>query len=281
MMVAISQFGEGDIPFGKYLTDGENWHRTTKDWARLLRVEPSGIFKAKIDGKDAGVAAVVSYGTLAWIHSVIVAREYRGQGVGMTLMDACIGYCKGLGARCIKLDSVPAAKSFYEKLGFTEKFESLRFMRAGERGSALVQRMRPEDLRSVIPFDRAMTRIDRAKVIEEIYKDNLEWAFYARDSHGIRGYLLGWQGEDRVNLGPCVCVSGSDEGLQNLRVREEQQSLDRLEEHELREGPVFDSDVHGEQVLGGRGVLCDDISGEGLSPPYIWDRRAGLSNTFI
>jgi GNAT superfamily N-acetyltransferase len=216
MMVAISQFGEGDIPFGKYLTDGENWHRTTKDWARLLRVEPSGIFKAKIDGNDAGVAAVVSYGTLAWIHSVIVAREYRGQGVGMTLMDACIGYCKGLGARCIKLDSVPDAKSFYEKLGFTEEFESLRFMRAGERGSALVQRMRPEDLRSVIPFDRAMTRIDRAKVIEEIYKDNLEWAFYARDSHGIRGYLLGWQGEDRVNLGPCVCVSGSDQWFVKL-----------------------------------------------------------------
>ncbi len=214
--MTISPFGQDDIPFGKSLTDGENWHRTAKDWARLLRIEPSGIFKAEIDGKDAGVAAVTGYGTLAWVHSVIVAREYRGQGVGMTLMDACIGYCKGLGARCIKLDSVPAAKSFYEKLGFTEEFESLRFMRAGERGSALVQRMRSEDLRSVIPFDRAMTRINRAKVIEEIYKDNPEWAFYARDSHGIRGYLLGWQGEDRVNLGPCVCVAGSDQWFVKL-----------------------------------------------------------------
>ncbi len=216
MKLTIAQFVQGDIPFGKSLTDGEDWHRTTKDWARLLRIEPSGIFKAKVDGKDAGVAAVASYGTLAWIHSVIVAREYRRQGVGATLMDACIDYSKRLGARCIKLDSVPAAKSFYERLGFTEEFESLRFMRTGERGSALVQRMRAEDLRSVVSFDRTMTRINRAKVIEEIYRDNPEWAFYARDTHGIRGYLLGWQGEDRVNLGPCVCVAGADQWFVKL-----------------------------------------------------------------
>ncbi len=211
MKVAITQFAQNDIPFGKALTDGEDWHRTTKDWERLLRIEPSGMFKATSEGRDVGVAAVTSYGMLAWIHSVIVAKEYRGQGVGSTLMDACLEYCKSHGARCMKLDAVPAAKSFYEKLGFVAEFESLRFTRTGEQGSALVQRMRPEDLRTVLPFDRTMTKIDRSRVIESIYEENPEWAFFARDSHGIRGYLLGRQGEDRVNLGPCVCVAGSDQ----------------------------------------------------------------------
>ena len=209
--VSVGRFEQRDIPFGKTLTDGEEWHRTTKDWERLFRIEPSGMFKATADGKDAGVAAVTSYGMLAWIHSVIVAKGYRGKGVGVTLMDACIDYCKSKGARCMKLDAVPAAKSFYEKLGFATEFESLRFTRKGAQGSALVQRMRREDLRTIVPFDRAMTRIDRGKVIEAIYNDNPEWAFFARDSHGIRGYLLGRQGEDRVDLGPCVCVAGSDQ----------------------------------------------------------------------
>jgi ribosomal protein S18 acetylase RimI-like enzyme len=214
--ISVRRFEQGDVPFGKTLTDGEGWQRTTKDWERLLRIEPSGMFKATSDGKDAGVAAVTSYGTLAWIHSVIVAKEYRGQGVGVTLMDACIDYCESHGARCMKLDAVPGAKSFYEKLGFVTEFESLRFVRPGAQGSALVQRMRPEDLRSVLPFDRAMTKLNRAKVLEEIFRDNPEWAFFARDSHGIRGYLLGWQGENRVNLGPCVCVAGSDQWFVKL-----------------------------------------------------------------
>lgn len=208
---SIVPFGPGDIPFGKTLTDEEEWHRTTADWARLLRIEPRGVFKATVDGKDAGVAAITSYGRLAWIHSVIVAKRYRGQGVGKMLVNACIDYSDGLGVRTLKLDAIPTAKKFYEKLEFITEFESLRFSRAGEKGSALVQRMRPEDLPRVEAFDHTMTRVDRTRVIRELYKDNPEWAFMARDSHGIRGYLLGRPSDTRINLGPCVCFPGTEQ----------------------------------------------------------------------
>jgi ribosomal protein S18 acetylase RimI-like enzyme len=176
-----------------------------------LRIEPRGAFKATVDGKDAGVAAITSYGKLAWIHSVIVAKKYRRQGVGKKLVNACIDYSDGLGVRTLKLDAVPAAKKFYEKLEFITEFESLRFSRTGDRGSALVQRMRPEDLPRVEAFDQTMTRVDRTKVIRELYKDSPEWAFMARDAHGIRGYLLGRPSDIRINLGPCVCVPGTEQ----------------------------------------------------------------------
>jgi GNAT superfamily N-acetyltransferase len=208
--ISLVQFGSADIPFGKSLTDEEEWHRTTADWTRLLRIEPLGVFKATVDGKDAGVAAVTSYGKLAWVHSVIVAGKYRGQGVGKILVNACIDYCDGLGAQCLKLDAVPAAKKFYERLGFITESESLRFCRAGERGSSLVQRMRSEDLQRVESFDQVMTKINRTRVIGELYRDNPEWAFLARDVHGVRGYLLGRPSDSRINLGPCVCVPGSE-----------------------------------------------------------------------
>lgn len=207
---SIVPFGQTDLPFGKLLTDGESWHRTSADWARLFRIEPLGMFKATVDGADAGVAAVTSYGELAWIHSVIVAPQYRGRGVGRLLMDSCVDYSERNGARCFKLDAVPAAKLFYEGLGFTAEHESLRFVRKGEHGSALVQRMRHEDLRNVIPFDHLMTRIDRKKVLEELYADNPEWAFLARDNHGVRGYLFGRPSDAWISLGPCVCVPGDE-----------------------------------------------------------------------
>ena len=216
MVISIVRFGNADIPFGKSLTDKEEWHRTTADWARLLRIEPLGVFKATVDGKDAGVAAVTNYGKLAWIHSVIVVGKYRRQRVGKTLVDACIDYCDSLGVKCLKLDAVPSAKEFYENLGFITESESLRFCRVGERGSSLVQRMRPEDLQRVESFDRLMTKVDRTRVIGEIFADNPEWAFLARDVHGVRGYLLGNPCETRINLGPCVCVPGSERWFAKL-----------------------------------------------------------------
>jgi GNAT superfamily N-acetyltransferase len=206
--ISVVHFSSSDIPFGKALTDGENWHRTDADWARLLRIEPLGTFKATVDGDDAGVGAVTVYERMAWIHSVIVDRRYRGHGVGKTLVDACIDYCEGRGVRCFKLDAVPAARKFYEDIGFAAESESLRFSRVGERGSALVQRMRPEDLERVEWFDKIMTRVNRTRVIRELYRDSPEWAFLARDAHGIRGYLLGRPGDGRIDLGPCVCVPG-------------------------------------------------------------------------
>ncbi len=216
MKTSILPFGPGDIPFGKALTEGEAWHRTEADWARLLRIEPRGVFKATVDGKDAGVAAVTSYGMLAWLHSVIVSAEYRRKGVGSMLVNACIDYCDGLGVRTLKLDAVPAAKAFYEKHEFVSEFESLRLSRTGGKGSALVQRMRPEDLPRVEAFDQNMTKLDRTRVIRELYKDNPEWAFMARDAHGIRGFLLGRPSEIRIDLGPCVCVSGTEQWFVKL-----------------------------------------------------------------
>lgn len=211
MKLTIAQFVQDDIPFGKALTDEEGWHRTTADWARLLRIEPQGVFKATVDGKDAGVAAITSYGKLAWIHSVIVAKKYRAQGVGRKLVNACIDYSDVLGVRTLKLDAVPSAKKFYERLEFITEFESLRFSRNGERGSALVQRMRPEDLPRVEAFDQTMTKVDRTRVIRELYKDNPGWSFMARDSEGLRGYLLGRPSDALINLGPCVCVPGKEQ----------------------------------------------------------------------
>ena len=207
--LSVVPFGPDDIPFGLRLTDEEGWHRTTGDWARLLRIEPSGFFKAQLDGRDVGVAAVTDYGKVAWIHSLLVSKEHRCKGIGRVLLDKCTEYAERKGTRAIKLDAVPAAKQFYENLGFRAEFESLRFVRQGERGSALVQRMRHEDLPQIISFDQHMTRIDRRKVLEELYKDNPDWAFLARDSHGVQGYLFGRPSDVRVNLGPCVCSHGA------------------------------------------------------------------------
>lgn len=214
--VSIVQFERADLPFGKAMTDREDWHRTTADWERLLRLEPKGAFKAVVGGKDAGVAAVLCYDKVAWIHSVIVAKEHRDRDVGSELMRACMAYARRRGANCLKLDSIPEAKPFYSKHGFKVEARSLRMTCHGAETSTVAEKMTPRDLLEVAAFDMVRTGLDRKKVLSEVYLDNPGFDYIVREPRGVRGYIMGSKGDIRVNLGPCVCRSEDEECAEML-----------------------------------------------------------------
>lgn len=208
--IKIVDFTEGDLPFGKKLTDREGWGRTARQWRRMLRVEPFGFVKATLDGSDAGIAGLISYGKIVWIHSVIVPEEHRGKGVGRALMKECIVRAWEAGADTVRLDSIGGVEPFYASLGFMGECPSLRMLRAGGRFSPTADIMSESDLESVISFDKLLTRMSRGRILESIFRDNPDRAFVMRDDEGIRGYILGSPSEDRVDLGPCVCRPGDD-----------------------------------------------------------------------
>lgn len=213
---SVVRFCPEDIPFGKSLTDLEGWNRTTADWESLLRLEPDGVFKAVSDGKDAGIAGVLSYGRLAWIHSVVVLPEHRRKGLARALMMHCIRFARGKGSECIKLDAVPEVKLFYKGLGFVEEFESKRFTRSGEMCLKLAEKMKPADLDDVFAFDHIQTGLNRARVLKDVFRENQKWAFVVKGSTGIRGYALAREGDVRVNIGPCVCVKEDERCAMDL-----------------------------------------------------------------
>ncbi len=208
--VSIVKFVEDDLSFGKNLTDEQGWNRPLSTWRRMLRVSPDGFLKATLAGEDIGIAAVLSYGKVAWINSVIVSEDYRGRGVGRALMKKCIARAWETGAETIRLDSVPDVISFYAQLGFSEEYPSLRMNRIGNTSQGGADLMREEDLAEVIAFDRTFTRMSRGRVLESIFRDNPGKAFIMRDLHGVRGYLLSSQSDVSADLGPCVCRPRDD-----------------------------------------------------------------------
>jgi len=204
--VEIVKFTDADLPFGKMLTDLENWHRTNEDWRRLLAISPSGMFKARLDGKDVGVAGLLAYDEVAWIHSVIVVNELRGRGIGRLLMRTCIDLAKDLGILCVKLDSVRGFEGFYNKFGFVEEFESRRFLRNGAHFPMVAERLDGDSMDEVLEMDEAANGFDRSKVLTAIYNDAPELALCIRVPKGIRGFVLGRRGEQRTQIGPCVVL---------------------------------------------------------------------------
>lgn len=202
--IETARFTEADLPFGKMLTDGEGWHRSVADWKRLLAISPYGMLKARIGGKDVGVAGLLWYDKVAWLHSVIVLKEARGQGIGRAMLKVCVQRARELKVPCVKLDSVRGFESFYKSFGFVEEFESRRFLRKGEHFPIAAEQIRPELLDRILYFDQAMTGLNRSRAIRAIYDDAPELAFCFRTESGLRGYVLARKGDERIQIGPCV-----------------------------------------------------------------------------
>ncbi len=91
-------------------------------WAAQLREIPT--FVAVVDGEDVGLvrgARDDSRADAAWLISMWVAPEVRGQGVGEALIDAVVEWARASGARRLLLDvgdhNQPAI-ALYSRMGF-------------------------------------------------------------------------------------------------------------------------------------------------------------------
>jgi len=202
--IQVAKFTEADIPFGKSLTDNEEWHRTVADWKRLIALSPYGMLKAQLGDKDVGVAGLLWYDKVAWIHSVLVVKEARGKGIGRAMLKTCVQRAQQLKVPCVKLDSVRGYESFYKTFGFVEEYESRRFLRNGQHFPMSADRIMPDGLDKILYFDQVMTGLNRSRAIKAIYEDAPELAFCIRGESGLRGYVLARKGEERIQIGPCV-----------------------------------------------------------------------------
>jgi len=70
-------------------------------------------------GELVGFGRIVSDGTLyAFVCDMIVAPEYKLQGIGSMIMEAMLEKCREAGIRVVWLFSASGKAGFYEKHGF-------------------------------------------------------------------------------------------------------------------------------------------------------------------
>ena len=73
---------------------------------------------ACVDGEPVGTARLVDKGEAVKIGRVAVLKEYRGSGVGKSIMEYAIDEARRRGYREVVLSSQTYALPFYERLGF-------------------------------------------------------------------------------------------------------------------------------------------------------------------
>ena len=118
--IRLRALAEAPDAFGS--THDEAEARPPDSWAAQLREIPT--FVAVVDGEDVGIvrgARDDSHADAAWLISMWVAPEVRGQGVGEALIDAVVEWARASGAGRLLLDvgdhNRPAI-ALYARMGF-------------------------------------------------------------------------------------------------------------------------------------------------------------------
>jgi predicted GNAT family N-acyltransferase len=115
------------------LFDGEWWTkgRELPDIEKMLAHSDVIIgFAESESGRLVAFARLITdYVYKALLLDVIVAEEYREQGLGKQLLEAVIHHPDLEGVRHIELYCLPEVAGFYKQWGFTNDLGSLSFMR--------------------------------------------------------------------------------------------------------------------------------------------------------
>ena len=202
--ITISPMTESDVAFATRCTDIENWGYLPDDFRRLMLFEPGGCFVARSERRKMGIVTTTSYGSYGFIGSLIVLKKYRGSGVGELLMRRAIDHLEQKNVTAIELDGVFEAVSLYRRLGFVDKYLSLRPHRLPERKSSGVPRAQVPLLDDLLTYDRKRTSIQRGHILRHYYKRDPR-SFVTVGKTSLTGYALVRPGvAGRVAIGPMV-----------------------------------------------------------------------------
>jgi ribosomal protein S18 acetylase RimI-like enzyme len=203
-MSVITPMTESDVPFAVSLTDQEGWGHTAADFSRLMRLEPEGCFLARENDQPVGMITSTRHGDYAFLGDLIVRPGDRGHGIGAALMTHAVAYLQSHGVRTIELDGVFAAVSLYRRLGFRDKYLSLRFRRERSFVEAKTVPRGSCTIDELIAYDRARTGLDRGQVLTQFMHEFSDHLFVDR-TRDIEGYaFLRAAADGLLNIGPLV-----------------------------------------------------------------------------
>ena len=213
--LATRPFTAADLSFGLWLTEQAGWNQTPDDWLRAYELEPDGAFVAQVDGHDAGVVTTCTFGTVAWIALLLVAPNMRSRGAGKLLLDTALDRLERLSIPSVRLDATPLGQPLYEQRGFVADFTMIRF--AGRVTAANLREDRPSTefslgdmtddlLAEALAIDRAVIGVDRAKLVERLYRLAPQAARILKTAGRTVGYVFARPGRTARHIGPCASL---------------------------------------------------------------------------
>jgi GNAT superfamily N-acetyltransferase len=184
----------------------EGWNPGLDDAEAFLAADPGGFLMGFVDGGPAACISGINYGEdFSFLGFYICRSEYRGQGFGMALWNACIAR---LGDRIIGLDGVVDQQANYAKSGFVLAHRNIRY--GGFAGSAanpsekcveLNESTAPELVPAIVAYDKAFFAGPRETFLRNWISNPRRTVAYVENG-AIRGYATARACRNGSKIGP-------------------------------------------------------------------------------
>ncbi len=224
MIRSITQNGEAnmkirsmqsrDLDFAAQCTETEGWTGETRlEFEGFYAHDPAGCFIAEHDSQKIAIGVATYYGEYAFVGELIVAKEWRGRGIGRQMLEHAIAYLRQCSAKNILLDGVVRAVTLYERAGFRKICRSLRFSgHLPGRQHPHVRAMRAEDLPAVCALDRQVFVADRSFFLKRRLAVFSELCKVYEQGGKIAGFIFGRRSDGpqgpAISAGPWVVTAG-------------------------------------------------------------------------
>jgi GNAT superfamily N-acetyltransferase len=195
-----------DIGAGLSLCRAAQWNQLARDWEIFLHLSPNECRVAATPEKVIGTVTTVRYQHFfSWIGMVLVDPAYRGQGIGMKLLQEVLQILRH--EKTLKLDATPAGREVYLKLGFVDEYHLSRMGTTPVEDKLKVSPariVRKNDLSALIAFDCEIFGANRQPLLEWMWEGAPQYAFLIEEQNEIQGYCLGRHGYNYTHIGPVI-----------------------------------------------------------------------------
>jgi GNAT superfamily N-acetyltransferase len=202
-----------DLDFAVDITHQEGWGYSKEDLQRILEWSPEGCFVLRHEGRRSGMATTLFYGGFGWVGNVVVSKDLRGRGFGLSIMKKVISHLTSRGARGVRLFAYENTVSFYEKMGFVHEGPVRVLRRAPGQAPGPVLKdgytispVSEEALKEILDMDRQAFGGDRGHILKSIWRKDAPLMSVLRKEGRPVAFLAGKKVLGNIEVGPWVCT---------------------------------------------------------------------------
>lgn len=162
--VVIRRMSRTELDLALDWAAAEGWNPGLHDAESFYAVDPEGFFIAERAGEPLGCVCAIAYDeSFGYVGLFIVRPPYRGQGVGLQLLNVALQHVQG---RNVGLDAAIDMQKTYERYGFKFAYRNIRHqcVGGGESPSGLTA-LASVPFDDILRYDATVFPTTRAKFL--------------------------------------------------------------------------------------------------------------------
>lgn len=204
--LSLRTLSPSDAGRGFLLSTEIGWNQVQADWAYMLE-NGTGVGLTDPAGKLVASAMALPYGEFGWVCMVLVAPDWRRNGIATDLMNRVI---EGLEAKGIVpgLDATPAGREVYRYLGFVDIYGIQRLIAEAPSLDAAappgteMRGLAAGDIAALAAYDAPVFGAGRVALLRHLAERQPARATVALRGDTLCGYALAREGRTWTQIGP-------------------------------------------------------------------------------